>query len=209
MGIGVESDRLKGVNVDLAVLHVGLLDRCPHNLSDHAQPGFIALILNKLTLNRNGKLMDDRGVHQLRLHKRQAGLFKFLRLFASADHAEPIRFHDVLCIGEMDDKALPSLDILNSSMRLRQVKRYHIPVEHGAPGSVHNIHASVLVEGGNEKYGHRKNGFRGLDLLLHGLIPPVSFAVVLSQGSWYHGAFQLSSIKVLDKLCDRGNENRP
>ncbi|MBR3560914.1 MAG: tyrosine-type recombinase/integrase [Oscillospiraceae bacterium] len=34
------------------------------------------------------------------------------------------------------------------------------------------MHASVLVKGGDEQYGHRENSLCGLDLLLHGLVPP-------------------------------------
>ena len=64
VSIGVKGNRLKGVDVNLAILHDGLLNRGSHNLSDHTQPGFVALVLDEFTLNRNGKLVDDRSVHQ-------------------------------------------------------------------------------------------------------------------------------------------------
>jgi hypothetical protein len=65
-------------------------------------------------------------------------------------------------------------------MRFRQVQRHHIPVEHGSPSGIHDIYTSVLVESGNEKDGHRENGLCGLDLLLHGLVLPDSFAIAFS-----------------------------
>ena len=168
MGVRVKSDRFKGVNVHLAVFHICFLNRGAQYLSDNAQPGVSVLILHKLTFHSNWQFIDNRCIHQHGFFIAHTGFCEFIRLITAVDNAEPVRLGYVLRVCDMDDKALARLYVLNSGVCFSQVKRNDITADHGAPCGVHHIDSSVFIEGGDQQYRHRKDGFGCFDLFFHG-----------------------------------------
>ena len=53
VGIGVKGDRLKGINIHLIIFEHRFLNGCSKDFADHPKTCFIALVLNKLTLDGN------------------------------------------------------------------------------------------------------------------------------------------------------------
>ena len=70
-------------------------------------------------------------------------------------------------IGNADGKCAPCLDVLYGLMSLGEVQRNGVPLLHGAPCGVHDIHAAVLVISRNHQNRHGENAFGDFQFCSH------------------------------------------
>ena len=108
MGVGVKGNGLNPRHVDSAVHHDVLIRGDVDHLADDATAIFPVLILDELTFQTDGELVDDRRIHGFCLAGGQPAAGKFVRYPVAGFHAEVVGLHHVGGIGNADGKGPPA-----------------------------------------------------------------------------------------------------
>lgn len=74
---------------------------------------------------------------------------------------------DVGGIGNADGECSPRLDVLHGFVCLGEVQNNGVPLLHGAPCGVHDIHTAVLVISCNHQNRHRENALGNFQICSH------------------------------------------
>lgn len=70
-------------------------------------------------------------------------------------------------IGDADGEGFAVQDIVGGLMACGQVQAHNIVLDHGSPGGIHDIHASIIVIGRDEQHRHGENAGFCLQRLSH------------------------------------------
>ena len=144
-----------------------VLESLAHAFRDLVVAIFPVLILDELTFQTDGELVDDRRIHGFCLAGGQPAAGKFARHPVAGFHAEVVGLHHVGGIGNADGKGPLRLDVLHGLVGFGQIQRHNIPLLHGTQRRVHHVHTAVFVIGSDHQGGHGENALGDVQLRSH------------------------------------------
>ena len=166
-GLGNRGDGIDLRHINFSVRHNALVGSDIDYLTDDAASVFIVLILDELALQTNRELVDDRRIDGFCFAGGQTAAGKFVGNFIAGLHAEIVRFDHVRSVGNADGKCAPCLDVLHGFMSLGEIQGDGVPLLHGAPCGVHDIHTAVLVVSCNHQNRHGENALCDFQFCSH------------------------------------------